>query len=122
MVEVECENPDQVIEATEAGASVVMLDNMKPDQVAECVALVRSTLAGSNGAAGSVLVEVSGGVTIETAPDFARAGADLISVGALTHSAPVLDIGLDLSSADVSPSESRASSGDGIRARSEGAP
>ncbi len=91
MVEVECENPRQVIEATDAGASVVMLDNMKPEQVAECVELI-----GSRGAAGRVLVEVSGGVTIETAAEFARAGADLISVGALTHSAPVLDIGLDL--------------------------
>jgi nicotinate-nucleotide pyrophosphorylase (carboxylating) len=50
----------------------------------------------SSGAAGRVLVEVSGGVTIQTAPEFASAGADLISVGALTHSAPVLDIGLDL--------------------------
>ncbi len=91
MVEVECENPEQVIEATDAGATVVMLDNMKPEQVAECVALI-----GKRGASGKVLVEVSGGVTFDTAPEFARAGADLISVGALTHSAPVLDIGLDL--------------------------
>ncbi len=91
MVEVECESPDQVIEAVDAGASVVMLDNMKPQQVAECVAMI-----GTRGAAGRVLVEVSGGITIDVAPDFARAGADLISIGALTHSAPVLDIGLDL--------------------------
>jgi nicotinate-nucleotide pyrophosphorylase (carboxylating) len=91
MVEVECESPEQVMEATEAGATVVMLDNMKPDQVARCVAMIASS-----GAAGRVLVEVSGGVTIQTAPEFASAGADLISVGALTHSAPVLDIGLDL--------------------------
>ncbi len=91
MVEVECESPDQVTEAVDAGASVVMLDNMKPDQVGECVALIRAS-----GAAGRVLVEVSGGITIDVAPEFARAGADLISVGALTHSAPVLDIGLDL--------------------------
>jgi len=91
MVEVECETPEQVVEAVDAGASVVMLDNMKPEQVAECVAMI-----GAKGAGGRVLVEVSGGITIDVAPDFARAGADLISVGALTHSAPVLDIGLDL--------------------------
>jgi nicotinate-nucleotide pyrophosphorylase (carboxylating) len=91
MVEVECDSPDQVTEAVDAGASVVMLDNMKPDQVAECVAMIRAS-----GAAGRVLVEVSGGITIDVAPKYARAGADLISVGALTHSAPVLDIGLDL--------------------------
>jgi nicotinate-nucleotide pyrophosphorylase (carboxylating) len=91
MVEVECEDPDQVIEAVNAGATVVMLDNMDEEQVAHCVGLVAQT-----GASGRVLVEVSGGVTIETAPKFAKAGADLVSVGALTHSAPVLDIGLDL--------------------------
>ncbi len=91
MVEVECESTEQVTEAVDAGASVVMLDNMKPDQVAECVAMIQAS-----GAAGRVLVEVSGGITIDVAPEYARAGADLISVGALTHSAPVLDIGLDL--------------------------
>ncbi len=68
-----------------------MLDNMDEEQVAHCVGLIAS-----NGSAGRVLVEVSGGVTLETAPEFAKAGADLISVGAITHSAPVLDIGLDL--------------------------
>jgi nicotinate-nucleotide pyrophosphorylase (carboxylating) len=89
MVEVECDRTDQVIEAVAAGATVVMLDNMGLDQVAECVALVAA--AGSD-----ALVEVSGGVTLETAPLMAAAGADLISVGALTHSAPVLDLGFDL--------------------------
>ena len=89
MVEVECDRLDQVDEAVAAGATVVLLDNMGPGQVAEAVALVR--------AAGSpVLVEVSGGVTLATAADLAAAGADLLSAGALTHSAPVLDLGLDL--------------------------
>ncbi len=89
MVEVECDRIDQVAEAVAAGATVVLLDNMGPAQVAEAVALVRS--AGS-----PALVEVSGGVTLATAPGLAAAGADLLSVGALTHSAPVLDLGLDL--------------------------
>jgi nicotinate-nucleotide pyrophosphorylase (carboxylating) len=89
MVEVECDRADQVAEAVTAGATVVMLDNMAPDQVAECVAGVRAAGTGA-------LVEVSGRVDLDTAPAMAAAGADLISVGALTHSAPVLDLGFDL--------------------------
>jgi nicotinate-nucleotide pyrophosphorylase (carboxylating) len=89
MVEVECDRTEQVVEAVTAGATIVMLDNMAPDQVAECVALVRAS--GS-----AALVEVSGGMDLTTAPVMAAAGADLISVGALTHSAPVLDLGFDL--------------------------
>ncbi|MFZ0664989.1 MAG: carboxylating nicotinate-nucleotide diphosphorylase [Acidimicrobiales bacterium] len=91
MVEVECDRVSQLEEALASGASVVMLDNMNPDQVAECVRLVR---AHKN--SGNVLVEVSGNVTIGNVGLYAAAGADLISVGALTHSAPTLDIGLDL--------------------------
>jgi nicotinate-nucleotide pyrophosphorylase (carboxylating) len=89
MVEVECDRTDQLVEAVAAGATVVMLDNMGPEQVAECVALV--VAAGS-----PALVEVSGGITLANAPLMAAAGAHLISVGALTHSAPVLDLGFDL--------------------------
>lgn len=90
-VEVECERPDQVAEALAAGATMIMLDNMGPEMAQECVELVRS-----QGAAQRVLVEASGGVSLETAPALAAAGVDLISVGALTHSAPILDLGLDL--------------------------
>ena len=61
----------------------------------------------------TTLVEVSGGVSLETAPAYARAGADLISVGALTHSAPVLDIGLDLVSPIDSDSDNDAGSARG---------
>ena len=89
MVEVECDRLDQVDEAVAAGATVVMLDNMGPDQVAEAVTRVRA--AGSD-----VLIEVSGGVTLASAPALAAAGADVLSAGALTHSAPALDLGLDL--------------------------
>ncbi len=87
MVEVECDRIGQVAEAVAAGATVVMLDNMGPDGVASCASEVH---------AAGLLVEVSGGVSLETAPRLAAAGADLISVGALTHSAPVLDLGFDL--------------------------
>ena len=85
-VEVECDRLAQVHEAIEAGADVVMLDNMSPGQVAEAVAVVGRV----------ALVEVSGGVTLATVAAYAAAGADLISVGALTASAPTLDVGLDL--------------------------
>jgi nicotinate-nucleotide pyrophosphorylase (carboxylating) len=85
-VEVECDRRQQVVEAIDAGATLVLCDNMTPAEVAECV-----TLAG-----GRVLVEVSGGVTIDTVAGYAAAGADLISTSVITQSAPALDIGLDL--------------------------
>jgi nicotinate-nucleotide pyrophosphorylase (carboxylating) len=91
MVEVECDRPDQVEEACRARATAVLLDNMTPDEARACVLLARRT-AGETG----VLVEISGGVNLATAPAYAATGVDLISVGALTHSVPVLDFGLDL--------------------------
>ncbi len=91
MVEVECDRPEQAAAAVEAGAGMVLLDNMTPDEVESCVGLVRSLPGGSQ-----VLVEVSGGVTLATAGAYAAAGADLVSVGALTHSSPTLDLGFDL--------------------------
>ena len=89
-VEVECDRAEQVEEAVAAGADLVMLDNMDPALVAECVAAVRASTRPD------ILVEVSGGVTLETVAAYARAGADLISTSAITQSAPALDIGLDL--------------------------
>jgi len=85
-VQVECDSLAQVELALAAGAELVLLDNMAPEQVVVAVELV----------AKRCLVEVSGGVTLDTVAAYAAAGADFISVGALTHSAPVLDIGLDL--------------------------
>jgi nicotinate-nucleotide pyrophosphorylase (carboxylating) len=85
-VQVECDTVEQLKRALAAEADLVLLDNMSPPQVADCVALVNH----------GCLVEVSGGVTLDTVAAYAAAGADLISVGALTHSAPVLDLGLDL--------------------------
>lgn len=87
-VEVEADTLDQVDEAIAAGADIVLLDNMTPEQVARAVA--------GRGDARRPLLEVSGGVTLETIGAYAATGVDLISVGALTHSAPVLDIGLDI--------------------------
>lgn len=88
-IEVEVTNLGELDEALTAGAEIVLLDNMSPSQVE--VAAARAHGRG-------VIVEVSGGITLATIADYARAGADLISVGALTHSAPAVDIGLDVRS------------------------
>lgn len=84
--QVECDTLAQVSTALDAGADLILVDNMTPAQVAEAVVT----------AAGRVPIEVSGRVGLEQVAAYAAAGADFISVGALTHSAPVLDIGLDL--------------------------
>jgi nicotinate-nucleotide pyrophosphorylase (carboxylating) len=94
MLEVECDRAAQVREAVAAGASLVMLDNMSPHEVRECVELVRKLVDGSSGT--PPLVEVSGRVSLDDVAEYAAAGADVISVGAITHSAPALDIGLDI--------------------------
>jgi nicotinate-nucleotide pyrophosphorylase (carboxylating) len=88
-VEVEVTDPAELEEALSAGAELVLLDNMTPAEVA-----VAAARAHDRGA----IVEVSGGITLATIAEYARAGADLISVGALTHSAPAVDIGLDVTS------------------------
>lgn len=85
-VQVECDDTDQLTQALTACADMVLLDNMSPEQVRAAVELVNHRC----------LVEVSGGVTLDTVAAYAATGADLIAIGALTHSAPVLDIGLDL--------------------------
>ncbi|MFL5008907.1 carboxylating nicotinate-nucleotide diphosphorylase [Rhizobium sp.] len=84
-IEVEVDTLDQLRDAMETGVDAVLLDNMTPDQLREAVAIV----------AGRAITEASGRVTPTTAAAIADSGVDLISVGWLTHSAPVLDIGLD---------------------------
>jgi nicotinate-nucleotide pyrophosphorylase (carboxylating) len=86
-VEVECDSVAQVGEAVAAGADLVLLDNMTPAEMAEAVAITRP--AGGR-------TEASGGLTLDRAAAVAATGVDYISVGALTHSAPILDIALDL--------------------------
>jgi len=85
-IEIEVDTLYQLREALQEGADAVLLDNMKPAQLAEAVALVK----------GRMICEASGGVTLETIATIAETGVDLISVGALTHSARVLDLGLDI--------------------------
>ncbi len=87
-IEVEVDTLDQLREALDAKAELVLLDNMTPAQLREAVALV----------AGRAVTEASGRVTVETAPAIAAAGVDLISSGAITHSAKTLDLGLDFDS------------------------
>ncbi len=91
-VHVECDTVDQCVEALEVGADSILLDNMDPDTVRTCVALRER----QGGSARRTLLEVSGGVTLATIGEYSGTGVDMISVGAITNSAPVLDLGLDL--------------------------
>jgi nicotinate-nucleotide pyrophosphorylase (carboxylating) len=86
IIEVECDSLEQVAEAKTAGPDIVLLDNMTPDMVREAVAIL----------GGSAQTEVSGNVSIDSVGAYAEAGTDYISVGAITHSAIALDIGLDV--------------------------
>jgi nicotinate-nucleotide pyrophosphorylase (carboxylating) len=85
-IEVEVDTVEQAREVIDAGAALVLLDNMAPDRMREVIAY----------AAGRTELEASGGLTLAQAHEVAATGVDYLAVGALTHSAPVLDIGLDL--------------------------
>ncbi len=85
-IEVEVESMEMLEEALGAGADIVMLDNFKPGEVGAAVKLVNKR----------ALVEVSGGITLERVAALSKAGVDVISVGALTHSVPSADIALDI--------------------------
>ncbi|MFG6393476.1 MAG: carboxylating nicotinate-nucleotide diphosphorylase [Lachnospiraceae bacterium] len=83
-IEVEVENLDMVREAVEAGADIIMLDNMAPDEMKEAVRIID----------GRALTECSGNITKENIKDIIDTGVDFVSSGALTHSAPIMDISL----------------------------
>ena len=85
-ITVECESLSQVEEALAAGADVLLLDNMPLPLLTQTVKLVK----------GRAIAEASGGVTLENIAAIAKTGVDVISVGALTHSAPALDISMDI--------------------------
>jgi len=93
-VHVECDAIDQVRQALAAGADALLLDNMSPEEIRRCVAVAdeHAASAGTRRA----LLEVSGGITLETVGNYAHTGADVVSSGSLTNSSPVLDIGLDI--------------------------
>ena len=88
-LEVECDTIFQVREAMEAGAGLILLDNMSDDEIAACIGL----RAGFP----EVKLEASGGLSLDRAGHLATLGVDYLAVGALTHSSPVLDLGFDLS-------------------------
>ncbi|MDI6814928.1 MAG: carboxylating nicotinate-nucleotide diphosphorylase [Dehalococcoidales bacterium] len=85
-VEVEVRTTQEALDAVEAGADIIMLDNMSPDEMRRVVSLIQ----------GQVKIEASGGVTLANVHAIAETGINLISVGALTHSAKALDISLEL--------------------------
>ena len=85
-VEIEAETLAQVDEALAAGAEMILVDNMSTDRIRDAVALAR----------GRATIEISGGVTLERMPELAATGADFVSVGALTHSAPAIDISFEI--------------------------
>lgn len=89
-IEVEADTLDEVMEAAEAGADYILLDNMTDAQMAEAVKIN----------AGRARLEASGGITLERLPDIARIGVDFVSAGALTHSVKASDISMEISSGD----------------------
>ena len=86
LIEIEVDSLEQLREVASQSPDLVLLDNMSPDQCREAVTFV----------AGRFKLEASGGITIENARAYAESGIDYLAIGALTHSAPVLDIGLDM--------------------------
>lgn len=92
-IEIEVDSLTQLDQVIAEGADVVLLDNMDAATLAEAVGRVTAKRP-------TLLTEASGGVNLETVAGIAKAGVDLISVGALTHSAPVLDLGLDIAMQD----------------------
>jgi nicotinate-nucleotide pyrophosphorylase (carboxylating) len=85
-IEVEAQSLAQVDEAVAAGADVVLLDNLSIEETAQAVARI----------AGRATIEISGGVTLDRMPELARSGADYVSIGALTHSAPAVDLSFEI--------------------------
>ncbi|MGJ5759496.1 carboxylating nicotinate-nucleotide diphosphorylase [Streptomyces galbus] len=89
-IEVEVDTLHQLREVVDAGADLILLDNFTPGECEEAVGIV----------GGRALLEASGRLTLDTAHAYARTGVDFLAVGALTHSSPILDIGLDLRAAE----------------------
>jgi nicotinate-nucleotide pyrophosphorylase (carboxylating) len=85
-IEVEAQTSDQVDDAIQSGADIILLDNLTTDQIKDALTRI----------AGRAKVEISGGVTLERIPELAGTGADYVSVGALTHSAPAADLSFEL--------------------------
>ena len=92
-VEIELTAPDQVVEAAKAAADIILLDNMTPKEIERSVAILKS-----NNLRDKVLIEASGGIRKENLASYLRTGVDVISVGAITHSAPAIDVSMEIHS------------------------
>jgi nicotinate-nucleotide pyrophosphorylase (carboxylating) len=85
-IEIECDTLEQVAEAANIGVDIIMLDNMSIEQIIEAISIIDNR----------AIIEASGNVSLETVEDIAKTGVDMISIGKITHSAPSVDIGLDI--------------------------
>jgi len=92
-VEVEVTNADQAVEAAKAGADIILLDNMTPKEVERSVAMLKT-----ENLRDQVLLEASGGIRKENLASYVKTGVDVISVGAITHSAPAIDLSMEIHS------------------------
>ncbi len=90
-VEVEVTNADQAVEAAKAGADIILLDNMTPKEVERSVSMLQVESLRNQ-----VLLEVSGGIRKENLASYVKTGVDVISVGAITHSAPAIDLSMEI--------------------------
>ena len=96
-ISVEVETMAQVREALQGKVDVILLDNMSPPKIQQAVEIIK----------GQALVEVSGGITMNNIRDMARTGVDIISIGALTHSAPAMNLSMDIISVGSQPKQTR---------------
>ncbi|MGQ9478734.1 MAG: carboxylating nicotinate-nucleotide diphosphorylase [Thermoproteota archaeon] len=90
-IEVEVSSSDEAVEAVEAGADIIMLDNCEPEKVKRAIEMLEK-----RGYRSRVLIEVSGGIRLENLDDYVKTGVDVISSGELTHSAKAIDISLEV--------------------------
>uniref|UniRef100_A0A7C4D736 Nicotinate-nucleotide pyrophosphorylase [carboxylating] n=1 Tax=Staphylothermus marinus TaxID=2280 RepID=A0A7C4D736_STAMA len=90
-IEIEVNNVEDAVEAVEAGADIVLLDNFKPEDVGLLIGILRE-----KGLRDRVLIEVSGGVGLDNIAEYVKYDIDVVSVGAITHSAPALDMSLEI--------------------------
>ena len=85
-IEIECDTLKQVAEVVNIGVDIIMLDNMSIKQIIEAISIIDNR----------AIIEASGNISLETIADIAKTGVDMISIGKITHSAPSVDIGLDI--------------------------
>ena len=90
-IEIEVSNKEEALEAAKYGADIVMLDNFSPNQIKETIKELKKKKLRND-----LLLEASGGINLKNVREYAKSGVDVISIGALTHSAPALDFSLEI--------------------------